>query len=187
MSACFYIFFISNPAFPVRLHTVPTLPHSSTLTAQGRVAQYNTYQVHTVQYSTWYKVYTVCAIHCEEGNPYLDPTVLGVGRLLLQSIGIVAAIDFDCAEALLPLEGVPFAEKERSEGATMAEPPEERPNGVNKDPNSTLVWAKVWDFLSPPPSNTMKVRCCLSLACIFIVIMSYPPPLFCREPSYPIF
>jgi hypothetical protein len=31
-----YIFFISNPAFPVRL---PTL-HSSTLTAQGRVAQY---------------------------------------------------------------------------------------------------------------------------------------------------
>jgi hypothetical protein len=36
MSAFFYIFFISNPAFPVRL---PTL-HSSTLTAQGRVAQY---------------------------------------------------------------------------------------------------------------------------------------------------
>jgi hypothetical protein len=113
------------------------------------------------------------------GKILSDFLLLTVNLLLLSIAAIVAAIDCDGVEAFLPLVDVSFIEKERSTVAIMAEPPEERPNGVNTEPNSTLVWAKVWDCLSPPPSNTMKVRCCLFVMCIFVVIiMSHPMPMF---------
>jgi hypothetical protein len=65
-------------------------------------------------------------------------------------------------EASLPLQRESLIQKERIVAATMAEPPEERPNehDVNGDPNSTtLVWAKVWAVSAGPPRNTIKVRC----------------------------
>lgn len=40
---------------------------------------------------------------------------------------------------------------------------------AEQDPNTTLVWAKIWDVSSPPPSNTYKVR----MMCVHKVVFSF--------------
>jgi hypothetical protein len=60
---------------------------------------------------------------------------------------------------------------ERRIDSTMVESPKESAPDAQGEAGSTLVSARVWDVLSPPPVNSVKVRSGLLADCSHCIVV----------------